>query len=68
MQAKEKNMVDEIRTSDECIVTACDSADVYEIEYEIKKSIQDKLGKVFEGTIDKVFSNWINKSSSNNYQ
>ena len=68
MQAKEKNMVDEIRTSDECIVTLCESADVYEVEYEIRKSIQDKLGSLLEGTVDKVFSNWFNKSSSDKYQ
>ena len=68
MQAKEKNMVDEIRTSDECIVTLCESADVYEVEYEIRKSIQDKLGSLLEGTVNKVFSNWFNKSSSDKYQ
>ena len=68
MQAKEKYMVDDIRTSDECIVTACDSADVYEVEFEIRKSLQDKLGSVFEGTIEKLFTKWFEKSSTNNYQ
>lgn len=68
MQAKEKYMVDDIRTSDECIVTACDSADVYEVEFETRKSIQDKLSSVFEGTIEKLFAKWFEKSSTNNYQ
>ena len=68
MQAKEKYMVDEIRTSDECIITACDTADVYEVEFEIRKSIQDKLGSMFEGTVTRIFSRWFEKSSTNNYQ
>jgi serine protease SohB len=68
MQAKERDMVDEIKTSDECIISACDSADVFEVEFELKQSIQDKLGSAFEGTVDKVFTRWFEKSSDNHYQ
>lgn len=68
MQAQERNMVDEIRTSDECIVEACETADVFEVEYEIHKSFQDRLGFIFQGTVAKLFSNWFEKSSNNNYQ
>lgn len=68
MQAKERYMVDEIKTSDECIVSACESADVYEVEFELHKSIQDKLGAVLQITGEKLFSNWFNKSSTDNYQ
>lgn len=57
-QAKERYLVDEIRTSDECIASACEQADVYEVEYEIRKSIQDKfssiLGSVSERVINRV--------------
>ncbi len=35
MQAKERYMVDDIRTSDECILSACESADVFEVEFEL---------------------------------
>lgn len=68
MQAKERCMVDEIRTSDEYIVSACDSADVYEVEFEIPQSIQDKLGSAFQGNVQKIFSTLFEKSSTNNYQ
>jgi len=68
MQAKERHMVDEIKTSDECIVAACESADVFEVEYEIHRTIQDKLGAVFQATTEKLFSNWLNKSSTNKFQ
>ncbi len=67
-QAKERYMLDEINTSDECIVSACESADVYEVEFEIQKSLQDKISAVFQGTVEKLFSNWLGKSTSNNYQ
>lgn len=68
MQAKERYMVDEIKTSDECIISACDNADVFEVEFELKQSIQDKLGAAFEGLADKVFMRWFEKSSDNHYQ
>jgi serine protease SohB len=67
-QAKERYMVDEIKTSDDCIVGACEEADVYEVEYELPKSLQDKIGGAFQGTAEKLFSNWIGKSTTNTFQ
>jgi serine protease SohB len=67
-QAKERYMVDEIKTSDECIVAACEDADVFEVEFELRKSIQDKLGNVFENSIDKVLSRWADKPTDDIYQ
>ena len=67
-QAKERYMVDEIKTSDDCIVSACEEADVYEINYEIPKSLQDKIGGIFQGTVEKLFSNWIGKSTTKTFQ
>lgn len=68
IQAIERNMVDEIKTSDECIIEACESADVFEVEFEIPKSLQDKLGSVFQGVVEKLFSNIFEKSTTNKYQ
>ncbi len=68
MQAKERYMVDEIKTSDECIISACENAEVFEVEFELKQSIQDKLGSAFEGAADRVFARWFEKSSNNHYQ
>ena len=55
MQAKEKSMVDEINTSDECIVNACEEADEYDVEYVIRKSRQDKLGAGVGGSVERLF-------------
>ena len=67
-QAKEKYMVDDIRTSDECILQACESAEVFEVEYEVRKSIQDKLGKVLENSFEKVLSRFFTQSRNDIYQ
>ena len=67
-QAKERYMVDEIRTSDECILSACETADVFEVEYELPKSIPQKLSTVFESTLEKVFSQIVNQPSNDKFQ
>lgn len=65
--AKERYMVDEIRTSDECIAHACENADVYELEYEIRKSLQDKLSAALEGASTRLISAWFNRASNDKY-
>ena len=61
-------MVDDLKTSDEYIVEACNTADVFEVEYEFKKSIQEKFSKVLEETATRLFSRWFNKSNNDIYQ
>jgi serine protease SohB len=68
LQAKERYMVDELKTSDECIVNACESADVFEVEYEFRKTIQDRLGRVLEGSVEKIFTKWFERSTNDTYQ
>ncbi len=63
-QAKERYMVDEINTSDDCIVSACEDSDVYEVEYEIKKSLQDKVGGAFGSAFDAVYSRLFHRNDN----
>ncbi len=67
MQAKDRYMIDEMRTSDECIVDACNSAEVYEVQFEHKQSIQDKVGSIFKGVIDKAIAGVFEKSDWRNF-
>ena len=67
-QAKERYMVDEIRTSDECILSACETSDVFEVEYEFPKSIQEKLSAAFESAIEKGFSQLVNQPTNDKFQ
>ncbi len=68
IQALERNMVDAVMTSDECIVLACDEADVFEVSYEIRRSIGDKLGAAIHSTVDRtVMSLWKRVRESSFY-
>lgn len=53
-QAIDQRLIDEVRTSDELITERCDSADVYSVRYEYKKSIQEKLGLAAESAISRA--------------
>ncbi|MGB1093017.1 MAG: protease SohB, partial [Oceanobacter sp.] len=55
-QALALNLVDEVGTSDDYLVKACESADVFSIRYEYKKSIQEKLGLAAQGAVTSLFS------------
>lgn len=52
-RAVDQNLVDELMTSDEYLSAACDEADVYEIEYVEKKSIQERFGMAIQMGIEK---------------
>ena len=67
-QAMDRGMVDEIKTSDECIVEACENADVFEVDYEFRKSIQDRFDGMLEQSLNRIFSRWIERSSTEKYQ
>ena len=67
IKAKERYMVDDLKTSDECIVSACESADVYEVEFRHKKTVQDRMGSIFRSFFDSASSVFFEKSDSRNY-
>jgi len=67
IKALEKNLVDEIKTSDECIVEACENADVYEVCYEEKKSITDRFGSMLHTVIDGVLLSWLQRSQNSRF-
>ncbi|MDC1358838.1 protease SohB, partial [Gammaproteobacteria bacterium] len=51
MQAKERYLVDELNTSDDVLVRACKDADVFEVNYKFKQTLQDKLGAAVEAGV-----------------
>jgi len=63
-RARELGLVDETGTSDEYIAAACDNAEVYEVAYEKKKNITDKLGSVLEGALDNILMRWLQRSGN----
>jgi len=67
LQALERNMVDAVMTSDECIVEACEEADVFQVSYEIRRSIGDKLGAAIHSTVDKTVMSWWKRVRENSF-
>lgn len=64
-RAMEKSLVDEISTSDEYLLSHSADADILHVEYEFKKSIQDRLGiavsTALEATFTKLFTRINNR-------
>lgn len=57
--ALENKLVDELGTSDDYLVTACNDADVFEVSYEFKKSLQEKLGFAVQMGIEKAATRFL---------
>lgn len=58
LQALGHNLIDGISTSDSYIVEACAEADVYEVRYEIRVPLRDKLGTAVHMALDKTLVKW----------
>jgi serine protease SohB len=57
--ALENKLVDELGTSDDYLVKACNDADVFEVSYEFKKSLQEKLGFAVQMGIEKAATRFL---------
>jgi serine protease SohB len=57
-RAKDVNLIDEIKTSDEYLLSQIDTADIFQVEYIFKKSIQEKLGLAAQGAVDRLLMTW----------
>ena len=62
-RAIEKSLVDELMTSDEYIVKACVESDVFEVKYEEKKSLPQKLGFALDASIDSLLLKWLDRGT-----
>ena len=57
-RAKAVNLIDEIQTSDEYLITQAETADVFVVEFTYKKSIQERLGFAAQGAVDRLLMTW----------
>jgi serine protease SohB len=64
-RALEVNLIDEIKTSDEYLIEACDRADVVSVAYQRKRTLPEKLGlatsAALEHTVWKVLGAFRNQ-------
>ena len=57
----ELKLVDELVTSDDYLLNASNDADIYEIQYELQKTISERLSGSVAMTVDKLFFSWWQK-------
>jgi serine protease SohB len=57
--ALKNNLIDELGTSDDYLVSACKNSDVFEVSYEFKKSLQEKLGIAVQIGIEKAATRFL---------
>lgn len=67
LQARDKNMIDEVMTSDECIVRSCEEADVFAVSYEIRKSLGDRFGVAVHKVLDRTVLAWLKRARETSY-
>lgn len=66
-KALEMKLVDELKTSDEYLVDQMDTADVFEVSFIHKKSLQEKVGLAAENSVDRLLLRWLGRLRSPNY-
>lgn len=65
-RAIEKNLVDQLNTSDDFLMQTCKTADVYQVRYEVKKSLGERLSDFSVKTSGNIVSNLVSKLSNSN--
>ncbi|WP_271273957.1 protease SohB [Aliamphritea hakodatensis] len=54
-------LVDELQTSDEYLIAACQDADVFTVRYEYKKNLQERLSDMSIKTADSLLVRWLGR-------
>ncbi len=62
-----KQLVDEVMTSDEYIVNSCETADVYRVKFESKKSLPQKFGLAAEAGVERFIEKWLQRANAARY-
>jgi len=57
-KALEEKLVDAISTSDDYLFTLCQNYDVYELRYEVRRGLQERLGQLAVSTSDSLLLRW----------
>ena len=61
MAAKDKQLVDELKTSDEYLSEKARTAEVFHLHYAERKSLQERVGLAASGSVDRLVTGWWSK-------
>ena len=67
-KAIDKNLVDELKTSDQYIYDQVDTSDIVHVTYSMKKGLPEKLGLAAHHALDTTLIKWWERLSSQRYQ
>ncbi|WLH33311.1 protease SohB [Pseudomonas sp. FP2196] len=56
--ALDKQLVDELKTSDEYLAQKAKTTEVYHLHYAERKSLQERIGMAASGSVDRVLLSW----------
>ena len=59
--AAQMNLIDDLLTSDEYLMRACETSDVFEVKYREKKSMLEKVGIAAQGSVDRLLMTWLDR-------
>lgn len=63
-RALEKNLVDQIETSDQYLFDLREDADIFELKWVQKKSLPEKLGMSVDSALERVVSRWLQRANT----
>lgn len=66
-RAKEVNLIDDLVTSDEYLLTQAANADIYEVHFAHKKSLPEKFGFAAQGAVDRLLLTWWERLQHNRW-
>ncbi len=66
-RAKEVNLIDVIQTSDEYLLDQVEAADIFEVEYAVKKSLQEKIGLTAQIAVERALLSVWEKAQLNRW-
>ncbi|GFM55889.1 protease SohB [Pseudomonas capsici] len=61
MAALEKQLVDELQTSDQYLAERAKEAEVFHLNYAQRKSLQERVGLAAESSVDRLVTGWWNR-------
>jgi serine protease SohB len=66
-RALDKQLVDDLQTSDEYLMAKLDVSDIYEVEFSHKKTLPEKLGIAAQGAVDRLLITWLSRAQNNRF-
>lgn len=60
-RALDKKLVDELKTSDEYLLEACQEAEVYKVSYQHKKTLQERISIGTHNALDRLLLTWLER-------